>query len=199
MLVGILSLQGESAAHREVLRSLGIESRSVRAREDLEGVVGLVLPGGESSTQALLLRELGLLPLLAERVLSGIPVLATCAGLVLLAERVGRRPGLIPVLDIAIERNGFGSQRYSFEAEISGHRSLFIRAPRIRRVGPSVTTLGEFEGEPVVVAQGPIVASSFHPELSKDFWLHRRAFVDSVEIGHREMREHTEYDAWRSS
>ena len=157
MTAGVLSLQGGFQAH---LRSLGPGAIEVRAPKDLERIDSLVLPGGESTTQHKLI-ELGALREPLERfVRSGKPVLATCAGLILCAQ--------YGWLDVSVKRNGYGRQVESFEAlDDSGTRKLvFIRAPRIERVGPADEVLATWRGEPVLVRQGNVTGACYHPELS---------------------------------
>jgi 5'-phosphate synthase pdxT subunit len=166
--IGVLALQGAFEAHEKALRELGAEVREVRTPADLAGVTGLVLPGGESSVHLRLLAESGLEA--AIKKYDG-ALLGTCAGLILLARRVAnpaqRSLGLI---DVDVERNAYGRQRESFEDE-SGR--VFIRAPRITRVGPGVEVLDKTsEGEALAVRQGRVLASTYHPELSKNRTLH---------------------------
>jgi len=156
MTPGVLALQGGFQAH---LKALGPGAIEVRTPEDLAGVGSLVLPGGESTTQAKLIELGGLKGPLDAFVASGKPVLATCAGLILCA-RYGW-------LDVGVKRNAYGRQVDSFEAvDDSGTRKLvFIRAPRIERVGPSVEVLATLNGEPVLVRQGNVTGACYHPEL----------------------------------
>jgi pyridoxal 5'-phosphate synthase pdxT subunit len=180
--VGILALQGNVLEHAASLRRVGAEPRSVRRPSDLEGCSALVLPSGESTTMSMLLDSSGLRQPLMRWVAEGRPTFGTCAGLVLLADEVldGRddQEGL-GGLDVAVRRNGYGRQRFSFEAEVdledgAPMLGVFIRAPRIEAVGPGVEVLATLEGEPVAVASGAVVACSFHPELAEDDRLHRR-------------------------
>ena len=181
--VGVLALQGASRLHAEVLRGLDAEPVEIRTAEDLAGVEAVVLPGGESTTIGLLLDLAGLRDPLADRIADGLPVLATCAGMILLATDVlDGRPDQRPLgaIDLSVRRNAFGRQRDSFEAdlEIEGldggpFPAVFIRAPVVERVGPGVEVLARIEEGAVLCRSGAILVSSFHPELSGDLRLHR--------------------------
>lgn len=188
--LGVLALQGAFARHAERLAELGHSVRLVRDARDFDGLGGLVLPGGESTVQLDLLARLGIEERLVELVRSGSPVLATCAGMILLANRVEhpaqRSFGL---LDVDVARNAYGRQLDSFEAVSdeawppalrerapSPLPLVFIRAPRIERVGQSVEVLARHGGEPVLVRQGNITAASFHPELTLDARVHETVF-----------------------
>jgi 5'-phosphate synthase pdxT subunit len=181
--VGVLALQGAARAHAEVLAELGAHTVEVRTPADLGGLEAVVLPGGESTTMSLLLESSGLFDPLAERLRDGMPVLGTCAGMILLArEIVGGRPDQrsFGVIDIAVRRNAFGRQVDSFEtalrvAGVPGGEvpAVFIRAPYVERVGPGVEVLASVEGHPVLVRQGVAVAAAFHPELSGDVRVHQ--------------------------
>ena len=173
--VGVLALQGDFAAHRRALARLGAASVAVRKPADLAGVDALVLPGGESTAMLRGMERDRLEEPLADFVRSGRPVLGTCAGAILLARRVlTPPPRSFGALDIDVERNGYGTQLDSFsapleaEAPLTGLLGVFIRAPRIRRVGPDVTVLARERGEPVLVRHGAIWAATFHPELTDD-------------------------------
>jgi len=173
--VGVLALQGDFAAHRRALARLGAASVAVRKPADLAGVDALVLPGGESTAMLRGMDRDRLEAPLADFIRSGRPVLGTCAGAILLARRVRNPPQRsFGALDIDVERNGYGTQIDSFsapleaEGPLTGLLGVFIRAPRIRRVGPDVTVLARERGEPVLVRHGPIWAATFHPELTDD-------------------------------
>lgn len=172
MRIGILALQGAFAEHAVALRALGHDPVFVRRAADLDGVEGLVFPGGESTAQARLLSDtLG--AALDRLVAAGAPVLATCAGAILAARRGW--------LDVDLERNAYGPQLHSAEAVADdGTRLVLIRAPRITRVGPSVTVLARLHGDPVLVRQGALVAATFHPELTSDRRVHARAFGTAI-------------------
>ncbi|HBQ15880.1 MAG TPA: pyridoxal 5'-phosphate synthase glutaminase subunit PdxT [Myxococcales bacterium] len=177
MRVGVLALQGGYAAHAALLRALGHEVVLVRAADHADGLDGLVLPGGESSAQLRLL-DAELEAALHAHVRAGLPVLATCAGLVLAATRVARSQRAFGWLDVDVERNGWGRQLHSAEARADDGTPLtLIRAPRIRRVGSGVEVMRSLRGEPVLVRAGRVVGATFHPELDGDPWLHIEAFT----------------------
>ena len=171
--VGVLALQGDFEAHARLLGALGADAREVRVADDLDGLDALVLPGGESTTMTLGIEREGLadpLRALADR---GTPILGTCAGMIILDRRH------LGILDIVAERNAFGRQVRSFEADlqiagVDGEpvHAVFIRAPWAAETGPGVEVLAEVDGHPVAVRQGNIVAISFHPELSGEPRLH---------------------------
>jgi 5'-phosphate synthase pdxT subunit len=179
-LVGVLALQGGFDAHARMLRGLGAEVREVRVPADLEGLDGLVMPGGESTTMTLGLEREGLGEPL--RAFDG-PIFGTCAGLILLDR------AHLGLMDITAERNAFGRQLHSFEADLSFPgidggpvRAVFIRAPWIADFGPEVEVLASVDGHPVAARQGRLLAISFHPELGDDDRLHR-AFLRMVRNG----------------
>jgi 5'-phosphate synthase pdxT subunit len=169
--IGVLALQGGFAAHAAALTDAGLAPRLVRAAAEIAGLDGLVLPGGESTTQLILLHRHGLAVALRALVAAGAPVLATCAGLILAAARVERpeQPGF-GFLDVTVERNAWGRQLDSFEtaADDGVMPLVFIRAPRIRRTGPAVAVLATHRGEAVLVRQGRVFGATFHPELAAD-------------------------------
>src|ERR671922_944492 len=174
--IGVLAVQGNFREHAAVLRRLGADVVEVRKPEELAGLDGLVIPGGESTAIGRLTRIYGLAE--AIRRFSG-PVLGTCAGMILLdREHLG-------LVDVAVERNAYGRQVASFEADLdlAGEeeplRGVFIRAPRVRDVGPEVEVLAELEGEPVLLRQGRFILASFHPELTDDTRVHER-FLELV-------------------
>ncbi len=177
-MVGVVALQGGYEAHARVLRRLGHEVAYVREASDLEGLIGLVLPGGESSTQLKLLARFGLEGPLDDFVRAGNPVLCTCAGLILASKAVrGPEQPSYGWLDVEVARNAWGRQVHSFEARSDqGHAMIFIRAPRIERVGAGVEVLATFEGEPVMVRQGAVTGVAFHPELAPDDAVHAAVF-----------------------
>jgi pyridoxal 5'-phosphate synthase pdxT subunit len=174
--VGVLAVQGNFREHAAMLRSLGADVVEVRKPEQLEGLDGLVVPGGESTTFMRLMRLYGLDEAL--RVFDR-PVLGTCAGMIVLDRR---HLGLV---DVEVDRNAYGRQVASFEAdlELAGDdvplRGVFIRAPRVRTTGPDVEVLAEHDGEPVLVRQGRFLVASFHPELTDDARVHE-LFLDGV-------------------
>ncbi len=171
--VGVLALQGDFEAHHAMLRGLGAAVRELRVAADLEGVDALVLPGGESTTMTLGIEREGLAAPLRE-LSARVPVLATCAGMILLdREHLG-------VLDMRCERNAFGRQVRSFEGDVvlegfaAPFHAVFIRAPWVAEHGPGVSVLAEVAGHPVAVAAGAVLAVAFHPELIGEDRLHRR-------------------------
>ena len=181
-MVGVLALQGDFEKHRAALTSAGADSRDVRTAADLSGISALIIPGGESTTLTLLL-EAGLREPLLEFCRAH-PVWGTCAGMIMLAKTSGD-PRIRPLelMDVEINRNGFGRQVHSFEAELRvaeelGEperplRGVFIRAPRITKLGRDVQTLAWLGDEPACVREDHFLASSFHPELTDDVRLHR--------------------------
>lgn len=179
MQVGVLALQGAFAAHSDCLKSIGVQSIEVRTPQQLGSVDALLMPGGESSTMSQLLESSGLFDPIATRIAEGMPVFGTCAGMILLASEIldGRSDQRnFSAIDISVRRNAFGRQVDSFEATINSSvgdfHGVFIRAPRIERVGAQVEVLGSINDEPVLVRQGNVLAASFHPELSNDARLH---------------------------
>ena len=193
MKVGVLALQGDVPEHLRALRALigGAGTLPVRTPADLAGVQALFMPGGESTTIARLIEEAGLWPPLEERIRKGLPILATCAGLILLARELapsasGRDPPTFRMLDVVVRRNDYGTQRESFEAPVRvdglGTRSfpgVVIRSPRILAVGPAASPIA-WRGEEIVgVRAGGLWGLTFHPELSGDPRVHRR-FLASI-------------------
>ena len=171
MRIGVLALQGGFDAHRNALEELGAEVREVRVAADLEGLDGLVIPGGESTTIALGVEREGLAEPLRELAQSGRPVLGTCAGMIMLdREHLG-------LLDVSVRRNAFGRQLASFEAELDFPdgplHAVFIRAPWVEDAGDGVEVLAYVDGHPVAVRQENITAVAFHPELTGERRLHR--------------------------
>ncbi len=188
MKIGVLALQGAFAEHVAVLRQLGIEARPVRLPRHLKDLDGLVIPGGESTTMTNLMLSYNLRDAIARRAEQGWPVLGTCAGLILLAAEVTDNT-VLPVarMNIRVRRNAFGRQRESFETDLdipvlgeAPFHAVFIRAPRIERVGEGVDVLATLpDGTPVAVRQGNLLACAFHPELTDDPRFHRY-FVEAV-------------------
>jgi pyridoxal 5'-phosphate synthase pdxT subunit len=193
-LIGVLALQGDVREHLHVLDRIGVDSLAVRRPEELDACAGLVLPGGESTTMARLARTFGLLEPLRERIAAGLPAFGTCAGMILLADRVvDGAPGQETVggLDITVRRNAFGRQVDSFEHDLAFAslgapvHAVFIRAPWVEEAGAGVEVLARVDAGPaagriVAVRQGPLMATSFHPEVGGDTRVHR-LFVDLVE------------------
>ena len=181
MLVGVLALQGAFAAHESALADCGAATRQVRVPDDLVGLEALVMPGGESTTMSRLLTTSGLYEPLAARIDDGLAVFGTCAGMILLATEVldGRHDQVtFAAIDITVRRNGYGRQVDSFEADIDvlsldrPFHAVFIRAPKVERIGAAATVIASHAGVPVLARQGPVFVASFHPELTPDYRLH---------------------------
>ncbi len=178
--IGVLALQGDVREHRWALERLGARTRLVRLPEDLEGLDGLVIPGGESTTIGRLAERFGLLQPLRGALAGGLPTLATCAGMILVAGAIveGDQP-LLGVLDVVVRRNAFGRQNESFEMDLDiegldrPFPGVFIRAPWVEKVGSEVEVLSRVGKHPVMVRSGAITAASFHPELTGDSRVHR--------------------------
>ncbi len=203
MTVGVLALQGDVREHSAALADLGEPVRHIRTPEDLPGLDGLVIPGGESTTLSMLVQSSGLFEPLAALLDGGLPVFGTCAGMILLADELldGRRDQrCFDLIDLTVRRNGYGRQIASFESDLEVNglgaepvHAVFIRAPVVERVGPRVEVLsrlptgrGEAGGhgrgsEPVVCRQGSVLVTSFHPELTGDRRLHR-LFVEMTKV-----------------
>jgi 5'-phosphate synthase pdxT subunit len=179
----VLALQGDFEAHRRKLAAMGIESFEARRPDEIEDAAGLVIPGGESTT---LWKFFGFAPweeAIARLAGSGRPVLGTCAGAIVLAREVTNPAGKgMALIDIDVERNAYGRQADSFISAVESRQlggelpAVFIRAPKIRRVGPGVEVLATRAGEPVLVRQGNVVAATFHPELTEDDRVHALCF-----------------------
>lgn len=186
--IGVLALQGDVREHVRTLEDLGVATTRVRRPEELEQVDGLVLPGGESTTMARLLRTFDMLDPLRARIAGGMPAFGTCAGMILLADRV--RDGAagqetVGGLDVTVRRNAFGRQVDSFETALAVDgladpvHAVFIRAPWVEEVGPGVDVLAVAADHPVAVRQDALLATSFHPEVDTDGRVHRM-FVEMV-------------------
>lgn len=188
--VGVLALQGDVREHLAVLTHLGAEASTVRRPSELDAVAGLVIPGGESSVMDKLARAFGLLEPLRARIADGMPVYGTCAGMIMLADRI--RDGIegqqtLGGLDVTVRRNDFGRQNESFETDLDipqlgapAVHAVFIRAPSVVESGPEVTRLADLpDGRGVAVEQGALLATSFHPEVTGEHRFHRR-FLDRV-------------------
>ncbi len=192
--VGVLALQGDFREHAGLLRSLGADVVLVRRPEELDSVSGLVIPGGESTVMDKLGHIFGLADPIRARIRSGMPVFGTCAGLIMLADEIldaAAGQQTLGALDITVRRNAFGSQQASFEVALEVPSfdgppvvAVFIRAPIVERVGPDVEVLAALaDGRIVAVAQGPIMGTSFHPEMNGEPRFHRR-FLDTVAAAH---------------
>jgi 5'-phosphate synthase pdxT subunit len=189
--IGVLALQGDTREHLAALREAGALPVTVRRRAELESVDALVLPGGESTTMSLLLREFELLDPLRQRLADGMPAYGSCAGMILLATQIldagepGREACALGAIDMAVRRNAFGRQVDSFEDDIDfcgldgPVRAVFIRAPWVERIGAGVDVLARAGDHVVAVRQGPVLATAFHPEMTGDRRVHN-FFVDMV-------------------
>lgn len=182
--LGILALQGDFDKHLHLLNKIEINGKKVRLPEDLHGIDGLIIPGGESTTMGRLLTNFNLYDPIRNRIEGGMPVFGTCAGMILLARSVAHSHRKLDqphfgVLDIDVTRNAYGRQIESFEAVLDNGffyqaplKAVFIRAPQINRIGDDVVILAEFENMPVFVRQKNVIATSFHPELTDDTRIH---------------------------
>jgi 5'-phosphate synthase pdxT subunit len=187
--VGVLALQGDTREHLAALREAGAAACTVRRRAELDAVDALVIPGGESTTMSLLLREFGLFEPLRQRLAAGMPAYGSCAGMILLAGEIldagapGRQAAALGAIDMTVRRNAFGRQVDSFEEDIDFRgldgpvHAVFIRAPWVERVGPDVQVLARAGEHIVAVRQGSVLATAFHPEVTGDRRVHR-LFVD---------------------
>lgn len=182
MRIGVLALQGAFREHLDTLASIGVDGVRVREPADLDGVSGLILPGGESTTMRQLIERWGLHQPILDLAVRGAPLFGTCAGMIVLADEIaGGEAPILPLLDVTVERNAFGRQLDSFEAELAvpvlGDRpvhAVFIRAPIIERVGPGVDVLARLDdGRIVAVRERNVIATSFHPELAGETRFHR--------------------------
>lgn len=189
LVVGVLALQGDVREHLHALAEADVVARRVRRPDDLDGVDGLVIPGGESTTMSKLAIEFGLLEPITERIAAGLPAYGSCAGMIMLATDVlGGRPDQrgFGGIDMTVRRNAFGRQVDSFEETVTldgidggAFHAVFIRAPWVERVGPGVAVLAETAGRIVAVRQQNLLATAFHPELTGDLRVHRY-FVEMV-------------------
>ena len=179
--IGVLALQGDFDLHAKALARCGVQAVEVRKPAELADVDGLIIPGGESTTLLKLMDAWGFVPELEKFHAEGRPIFGTCAGLILLARHV-ENPSQFSLgfIDVGVERNAYGRQRESFEAHgtatLDGRATpvemVFIRAPRIRRVGPGIDTLATWKDEPVMARQGSVLVATFHPELTDDRTVH---------------------------
>jgi 5'-phosphate synthase pdxT subunit len=187
MRIGVLAAQGDVSEHRSILRRLGVEEAEVRLTRELEGLDGLIIPGGESTTIGKLMTRYGLDRAIHDRVGRGMAVYGTCAGMILLARSAsGGEPPLLRLMDISVTRNAYGRQVDSFEADLkipiigpTPLRGVFIRAPVIDAVGEGVEVLASLDGHPILAREGRLLVSSFHPELAPDDRVHRY-FIDVI-------------------
>ncbi|MBY0163136.1 pyridoxal 5'-phosphate synthase glutaminase subunit PdxT [Paenibacillus lautus] len=186
MKVGVLALQGAVAEHIRSITLAGAEGVPIKKVEQLDGIDGLIIPGGESTTIGKLMRKYDFMDAIRQFSAQGKPIFGTCAGLIVLAERIqGDEEAHLKLMDITVARNAFGRQRESFETDLPVKgidetvRAVFIRAPLILEVGPGVEVLSTYKDEIVTARQGHLLAASYHPELTDDFRLHQY-FVEMV-------------------
>ena len=189
MKIGVLAIQGDVREHLRHTQRAGAEAVEVRLPRDLDGTDGLIIPGGESTTIGMLMQEYGLIDAIQARAAaSSYPIYGTCAGLILMAKNViGKSPARLGLMDIDASRNAYGRQIASFEVPLDvpalggmPFPAVFIRAPKIQRMGEGVTALASHDGEVVMAEQGPYLVSSFHPEMSEDIRIHQY-FLEKVE------------------
>ncbi|EGG31725.1 pyridoxal 5'-phosphate synthase glutaminase subunit PdxT [Paenibacillus sp. HGF5] len=186
MKVGVLALQGAVAEHIRSITLAGAEGVPIKKVEQLDGIDGLIIPGGESTTIGKLMRKYDFMDAIRQFSAQGKPIFGTCAGLIVLAERIqGDEEAHLKLMDITVARNAFGRQRESFETDLPVKgidetvRAVFIRAPLILEVGPGVEVLSTYKDEIVTARQGHLLAASYHPELTEDYRLHQY-FVEMV-------------------
>ena len=179
MKAGVLALQGDFREHAAMFAAAGAEPVLVRTPEDLADVECLAIPGGESTTIGRLARRYDLVEPIRSRAAAGMPVFGTCAGMIVMVNEVGGGEPLLSLMDVGVSRNAYGRQLDLFETDVEVDgvglvRGVFIRAPRVTRVGDGVEVLAEHEGTPVVVRQANLLAAAFHPEIAVDERLHAR-------------------------
>lgn len=179
MKIGVLALQGAVAEHIRSLEAAGAEAVAVKRVEQLEELNGLVIPGGESTTIGKLMRKYGFMDAIREFSAQGKPLFGTCAGLIVLANKIEEQEEAhLQLMNMTVARNAFGRQRESFETDLGVKgieepiRAVFIRAPLIKSVGDGVEVLSEYNGEIVTAREGTLLAASYHPELTDDYRLH---------------------------
>jgi 5'-phosphate synthase pdxT subunit len=191
--VGILALQGDVPEHVRAAEQAGAAALLVRRAEALEAVDALIIPGGESTTIGKLMERYGLMEPIRERARAGMPILGTCAGLILLAREIeGSEQPRLGLLDVTVQRNAYGRQVESFETDVAVPalgaepvRAVFIRAPKVTRTGPKVEVLAEAEGTPLLVRQGGLIGAAFHPEMAGEPRIHR-FLLDQIGVAERE-------------
>ncbi len=187
MVIGVSGIQGDFREHKWMIEKLGHESYVVRTPDDLDKVDGLIIPGGESTTMIRIMKRIGLFEKLKEKILNGLPVYGTCAGLIVLAKEIENYPQeSLGVIDIKVMRNAYGRQVESFDemVEIKGFdkpfKAIFIRAPRVDAWGPEVEILSTLDNHPIMLRQKNVLVTSFHPELTDDARVHEY-FIKMVE------------------
>jgi len=194
LLIGVLALQGDFREHIWALQRLGVEAFAVKTVSDLEKVDGLIIPGGESTSIGRIAQVTGVGEKILQLAKEGLPIYGTCAGMILLAKRIVDHPEQYSfrLMDIVVQRNAYGRQIESFEvyldvARLGKVKAVFIRAPKIVELGKGVEVLASYENTPVLVQQGKLLASSFHPELTDDLRIHEY-FVKMVADRHESVR-----------
>jgi 5'-phosphate synthase pdxT subunit len=191
--VGILALQGDVPEHMRATEQAGAVALPVRRPEALGEVDALIIPGGESTTIGKLMERYGLMEPIRERARAGMPILGTCAGLILLAREIeGSEQPRLGLLDVTVQRNAYGRQVESFETDVTVPalgaepvRAVFIRAPKVTRTGPEVEVLAEAEGTPLLVRQAGLIGAAFHPEMAGEPRIHR-FLLDQIGAAERE-------------
>lgn len=181
MKIGVLALQGDFEEHLRTLEKCGVERTAVRLPQELDEVAGLIIPGGESTTIGKLMDRYGISEKIRQRHSEGMPIYGTCAGLILLAKDiVASQQTRLGLMNVTVERNAYGRQVDSFEADVIAPRlgevplrAVFIRAPVVREVASSVEVLATHDNIPILIREGNLLASSFHPELTNDLRVHR--------------------------
>lgn len=189
MIIGVLAIQGAVSEHMEILRKLKVQGREVRNSHHLEGLSGIILPGGESTVHAKLLRRFGIFEPLKEKIIKGLPVWGTCTGAILLAKHVTGKnpPETFSLMGISAERNAYGSHLDSFTTDLTVYfrdhihgdekktiKAVFIRAPKLSKTsGSNVQIFAEYEGVPVMLREGHLLVTTFHPELTGDTSVHK--------------------------
>jgi len=194
LLIGVLALQGDFREHIWALQRLGVEAFAVKTVSDLEKVEGLIIPGGESTSIGRIAQVTGVGEKIVQLAKEGLPIYGTCAGMILLAKRIVDHPEQYSfrLIDIVVQRNAYGRQIESFEvyldvARLGKVKAVFIRSPKIVELGKGVEVLASYENTPVLVQQGKLLASSFHPELTDDLRIHEY-FVKMVADRHESVR-----------
>ncbi|MCX6012526.1 MAG: pyridoxal 5'-phosphate synthase glutaminase subunit PdxT [Chloroflexi bacterium] len=179
--IGVLALQGAFIEHIRILLKLGVEAEEIRLPAELDNIHGLIIPGGESTTMGKLMTDFELIDKIKKLGNEGLPILGTCAGMIVLAKKInGRNNNPISIMDIEVDRNAFGRQVDSFEIDLdipvigkNPFHAIFIRAPKLKEIGPDVEILAKLpDSTPVAVRQHNLLALSFHPELTLDYRLH---------------------------
>lgn len=186
MKIGVLAMQGAYREHINILKKLDVDAIEIRNKNDLEGIEGIILPGGESTTMGKLLKTLDIYDLLKEKIINGTPVWGTCAGMILLASSIEKQEETyLATMDIEVKRNAYGRQLGSFNTKAPMDNvgedidMVFIRAPYINKVGKSVEVLSIVDDNIVAAKQGNMLATSFHPELTEDYRVHKY-FIDMI-------------------